>query len=1016
VSQSPTDPFDTASLRAAVLDAWRSSPTRYREDANVEEDYALGGYRDRLVIELAQNAADAARAAGVPGRILFKVADDGLVVANTGAPIDLAGVQSMAAMRASAKGSDATVGRFGVGFAAVLAITDAPAIASRDVGVRFSRHDSAELMRHDASLADLVADRQPPVLRLPFSYDTSTVGRDSALDAYDTVVVLPWRDSEARGRAVEALAAVDDALFIALPDLVELVIENGESDVAERWTASRDDDVLSLTVNGRNSRWQLHRSTGAWSDTDRSHAAAEVRSRQSWSLTWAVPVTSEAAVARWPADSTGRSPAAVVHAPTPTDEPLAFPALLVGDFPVDATRRRLQHGAMTDVMLDAAVERYVDVVRAVSQLHGVDAVKLVPNPDLVGPVDGRLRDGVREQLSRTPWVPRASDRTPASPSELVTVEPAAAELVAVLAPHVSDLVAPEWMPHVSTLRGLGLTSRTWPDVWDVVARVDVGAETWHAIYAAASDLGASSLEGMPVLLGGGRIVRDARRCVAPSSEATDADLQALGLAVVDRVAMHPLLERLGTRSFEPVVHLGAAFVSQVEGAAHDDPLEARELVSAAAAALASSGVLPGQIAGLGAVLVPTESGDWLPAARTVLPGTPMAELAADAAARDAAADVMLDATLAADHRDGWLALGVLGALTVVAADETPLDPELWDQLMVDGGAWCDEVAAALGVRAPGELFATTARIVRGLEHVDGADLARVLPLLSAPDVRSAIIEPTLVLDAAGRTRSVPSPAAWWLSEAPLFDGEPATAVRLPGDQRLAPFFSAIDAAGVDVSGGDGALLQAIGVHSSLEQWLDRPEGVSALLASMARAEVAVPNALVPQLYRAITDADPNPNDVEVPSSIRARLDGRWQVVDADEVVVARAPHHAAVTRAPFVPGDEALAELLDVDTTNDTLVGAVELRSEGVVREVPSGAASLVGITHYREHDSLTVGGTDVDWWVSDNGEVHACTVDGLARGLAWASGQWGRRWEFEAKLSGVDDAVREDLDACYDA
>jgi hypothetical protein len=58
----PGDPFRTAKLRGRVLDAWAASPARFHEDA--EEDYALGGYRDRGVVELAQNAADAAVRAG----------------------------------------------------------------------------------------------------------------------------------------------------------------------------------------------------------------------------------------------------------------------------------------------------------------------------------------------------------------------------------------------------------------------------------------------------------------------------------------------------------------------------------------------------------------------------------------------------------------------------------------------------------------------------------------------------------------------------------------------------------------------------------------------------------------------------------------------------------------------------------------------------------------------------------------------------------------------------------------
>lgn len=45
------DPFGTARLRRGVIDAWATSPARFREDANAEEDLVLGGYRDRLVIK-----------------------------------------------------------------------------------------------------------------------------------------------------------------------------------------------------------------------------------------------------------------------------------------------------------------------------------------------------------------------------------------------------------------------------------------------------------------------------------------------------------------------------------------------------------------------------------------------------------------------------------------------------------------------------------------------------------------------------------------------------------------------------------------------------------------------------------------------------------------------------------------------------------------------------------------------------------------------------------------------------
>ncbi|HZV25879.1 MAG TPA: hypothetical protein VFG00_06285, partial [Acidothermaceae bacterium] len=72
-----------------MLAAWAASPARFREDANAEEDLVLGGYRDRVLIELAQNAADAASRAGAPGRLRFELtsADAVLRASNTGAPL-----------------------------------------------------------------------------------------------------------------------------------------------------------------------------------------------------------------------------------------------------------------------------------------------------------------------------------------------------------------------------------------------------------------------------------------------------------------------------------------------------------------------------------------------------------------------------------------------------------------------------------------------------------------------------------------------------------------------------------------------------------------------------------------------------------------------------------------------------------------------------------------------------------------------------------------------------------------
>jgi hypothetical protein len=162
------DVFATAALRERVLDAWTASPARFREDANAEEDLALGGHRDRLVVELAQNAADAAARAGSVGRLLVVLRDGVLVAANTGAPLDAEGVEALSSLRASAKrGEQDSVGRFGVGFAAVVAVCDEPVIVSRTGAVRWSRAESAAAVAQVPSLAGELAARGGHVPVLP---------------------------------------------------------------------------------------------------------------------------------------------------------------------------------------------------------------------------------------------------------------------------------------------------------------------------------------------------------------------------------------------------------------------------------------------------------------------------------------------------------------------------------------------------------------------------------------------------------------------------------------------------------------------------------------------------------------------------------------------------------------------------------------------------------------------------------------------------------------------------------
>ncbi len=76
MQHSKADPFGTAELRRMVLAAWTASPARFREDANAEGDYVLGGAKTCLTVPLDRAAREQARPPGdlKPGRSLAAVA------------------------------------------------------------------------------------------------------------------------------------------------------------------------------------------------------------------------------------------------------------------------------------------------------------------------------------------------------------------------------------------------------------------------------------------------------------------------------------------------------------------------------------------------------------------------------------------------------------------------------------------------------------------------------------------------------------------------------------------------------------------------------------------------------------------------------------------------------------------------------------------------------------------------------------------------------------------------------
>ncbi|MFF0216554.1 sacsin N-terminal ATP-binding-like domain-containing protein [Streptomyces vinaceus] len=1042
-AQGGADPFGTARLRRGVLDAWGAGPARFREDANAEEDLALGGYRDRLVVELAQNAADAAARAGVPGklRLTLHPGEGGhavLAVANTGAPLDATGVESLSTLRASAKrepsgpgattagptGSADTVGRFGVGFAAVLAVSDEPAVLGRHGGVRWSLAEAREMARDAANgspgLGDELRrrDGHVPLLRLPLPAE------GTAPDGYDTVVVLPLRDASAGDLVQRLLAGIDDALLLTLPGLAEIVVETPQE--GTRTLRRRDEGPYTVIEDagassaagtdagapGETRRWRTVRHSGLIERALLADRPVEERLRPVWTVAWAVPVDTEGAPVR-PAT------ASVVHAPTPTDEPLGIPALLIATLPLDTARRHPAPGPLTDFLVERAADAYAELLGSWDPVSTA-LVDLVPGPLGQGPLDGALRAAVLERLPRTaflaPAAPaehaeHAEERAALRPFEAEVVEGAGAETVRVLS-EVLPTLLPAGLERRPELRTLGVGRLPLGDAIERIAGIERGPQWWHRLYDTLAGVDPDRLSGLPVPLADGRTTIGPRHVLLPDAD-TPKDLARMGLKVAHPDAAHPLLERLGALPATPRAVLTTPQVRAAVAASLDagdiwdeDALDAEELAEVVLRLVRDADLAPGDEPWLGALALPDEDGELTPAGELLLPGSPLASVIREDEVP------YVDGELA----ERWgaqplTACGVLATFQLVRAADLVLDPdeleprdgdfaEPDDAGLLDAvDVWCEDVLDQLP-ETPLPPVATELVAVRDLDLVDDDCWPQALAMLAQPPLRDALTQPVRVLLPDGTTQSVRPYTAWWLRDHPVLDGRRPAGLRAAGgDPLLAGLYTPADATGFE----DEQVLRALGVRTTVPALLDEPGGAAELLGRLADPDREVSDRQLHALYGALADLDPD--QVTLPDELRAVVDGEVVVVDAADALIADAPDLLPLTAGlpllPVAPARAAdLAELLQVRRVSETV--PAEVTTPGEEHEVPESVRILLGPSTpetYLEHEELIAGGVELDWRRTPDGTLHASTLEGVAAGLAWAAAQWPRRFEVAALL-----------------
>ena len=961
--------FDTVGIRRRVLAAWTDSPARFREDANAEEDLVRGGYRDRLLVELAQNAADAALRAGVPGRLRLELAGETLSAANTGAPLDAGGVQGLTTLRASAKRDEVgSVGRFGVGFAAVLAVSDEPAVVSTTGGVRFSAERTrAEVVAVPGLAAELARrDGAVPVLRLPWPADGAPP------DGFATEVSLPLR-AGARATVAAALEALPGDLLLALPGLgsVEIVVDGR----MRMLSAAPTETGVAITDGGRTTVWQVAQRSGELPPELVADRPVEERERRAWTVTWGVPLDPEGRPSPLPAGQ-------VVHAPTPSDEPLTLPARLIAPFPLGPDRRHVAHGTVTDALVTAAADTYADLMAGLP----ADPVLLgfVPRVGLAGAaLDAALGSAVLDRLRRIAWLPVAGeDERRQAPDRAAVLDDATDDKIAALAGVLPGLLPTAWSRRsdLPALTALGVRRIGIADAVEAVRGVVRPASWWAGLYAALDGADREELAALPVPLADGRTAHGPAGVLLPDPGLPAGRLGPLGLRLADPAAVElpvarRLLERLGAQPAtaaailaDPAVRTAVeTSMDAVEDALPGAP-DPAELAEAVLALVGAARPAVGELAWLGELALPDDDGGWAPAGELVLPGSPLADVLA------AGSLGMLDQDFAARaDTDALRAVGVLDSFAVVEAS----DP---DDLDVDGaGEWADAVLDRLPHDGPPPGWPPLIA-VRDLELV--ADWPRALPLLA---VLPAEVRADVVLG------GVPAPGylRWWLSTHAVLGGARPDRLRDPASTELQGLYEPAEA--------DPAVLELLRPPVTVDDVLLDVDGAIDLLDRLGDPARTVRPAVLRTVYARVAAALDG-IDVHPPDGVRVASD---RVVS--DAVVLDAPYLQPLVDAPVVPAGGApgaVADLLDLPLAGELVRAAVTSRPD---RRMPWADLPGAGLAAARVdrselagevavHRALVVDGREVSWWPAGDVDHVDGSPAALGRALAWREGRWSAR------------------------
>lgn len=356
-------------------EVYQLSPERLVAEYRREREITRG-YHGREILELLQNAGDAARRQDMPGRVRIVVNPQGMVMGNTGRPFDEGGVASLQTANLSPKREREAVviGDKGLGFRSILNWTHSPLISSGELSVAFLPAYAASVLQKleagSEKVARLVAKEREIAGRLivprlafpqqiadwsahswPEGGAIGTVAkscRELRREGFDTAVGMPFAKPGARDEVVAQLDELQPE-FLLLVDSVarlEIQIEGRENRV---WTREQAGERQVIREDARElSVWTV---TSFDSELPPELVEAEAHTKTHFRLTVAIPERGQAGSGR-------------LYCYFPTEVELPLPLLGHATVELDETRKHLNDTPANRHILSVLAQRIAELAEA----------------------------------------------------------------------------------------------------------------------------------------------------------------------------------------------------------------------------------------------------------------------------------------------------------------------------------------------------------------------------------------------------------------------------------------------------------------------------------------------------------------------------------------------------------------------------------------------------------------------------------------------------------------------------